>query len=129
MKIDDANFFFDHVFDKIQIKNFLNYTNDSNTIHSNKLIAKSLKYDDIIVPGLLVSNFFSTLSANYLGKDKSVIVSIKIDFHKPVYVNYLCKFGGEIIYVNEELKIKEANIYLYQKNEFKIKGKITIKYH
>ena len=58
MKIDDANFFFDHVFDKIQIKNFLNYTNDSNTIHSNKLIAKSLKYDDIIVLRIISIKFF-----------------------------------------------------------------------
>ena len=85
-------------FTKTDIVQFCELTKDKNPVHLNKNFLINTKYEDLIVPGmLLMSKINEIISNNYKG---AIIVEIISSFREPVYVNQKYKIDYKITKIN-----------------------------
>lgn len=78
------------------MEQFRSITGDINPLHSDKEFAKGKGYNGVVVFGMLVSSFYSTLAGVYLPGERSLIQSIDIKMVKPVFVEDTLIIRGEV---------------------------------
>jgi acyl dehydratase len=59
---------------------------DMNPLHEDSAFAKAKGFDDKLVYGMLVANFYSALAGVYLPGENSLIHSIEVKMLKPTYI-------------------------------------------
>ena len=74
------------VFDKEKVIEFINFTQDTASIHIDKEFSTVKGYEDLVVHGFCLSLQFSRILGLELPGENTVIGSLNLDFHKPVYV-------------------------------------------
>lgn len=74
---------------------FRQLSGDENPLHTDTDYARRKGYRDKVVYGMLTGSYLSTLAGMYIPGKYSLIHSVRIDFHAPVYVEE-----------NEKLKVK-----------------------
>jgi len=65
---------------------FLRLTGDAAAIHTVEAFSREKGFDDLVVYGFLLSLHFSRILGMDLPGENTVIGSIQMDFHAPVYV-------------------------------------------
>lgn len=83
-------------------------TGDVNPLHLNDDFAQEVgngKFRSHVTFGMLTASFYSTLIGVYLPGKYSLIHSLDIKFQKPVYMGDELTVMGEVIGLQEELKL------------------------
>ena len=75
------------LFDKEKVLEFINFTQDTASIHINKDFSNEKGFEDLVVHGFGLSILFSRILGMELPGENTVIGSLNLDFHKPVYVD------------------------------------------
>ena len=114
---------------KSDINNFTSIYKDYNPIHfDDNYCIKNKLFDEKIVPGMLVSSYFSTLIGNKIPGHGSIFLRQIVNYKKPIYQN-------EPLILSVKIKnfIKKDSIFvleikcLNQKKEVSIDGVFYVK--
>ena len=114
---------------KIGIKEVLNFSKlvgDKHKLHKDKNLSKKKGFKNIIVHGLFLSSYCSSLVFKYFGNN-AIIIKQKFTYHKPVYVNEKITITSKINLIEKRFSIYEIKILINVKNIIKSEGKIIIK--
>ena len=101
---------FSHVITTEQEESFREITGDLNPLHQDDAFALESgqgKFKKHITFGMLTAAFYSTLAGMYLPGKYSLIHSLEIKFTQPVYTGDTLIITGEIVGLQEELKLLE----------------------
>ena len=74
------------LFDKERVVEFINFTQDTASIHINKEFSNEKGFENLVVHGFGLSTLFSRILGLELPGENTVIGSLNLDFHKPVYI-------------------------------------------
>ena len=74
------------LFDKERVVEFINFTQDTASIHINKEFSNEKGFENLVVHGFGLSTIFSRILGLELPGENTVIGSLNLDFHKPVYI-------------------------------------------
>ena len=116
--LKDLNIGLSHSFDvKIteeMMAMFQKITGDSNPLHTDNHYARSRGFPDRVVYGLLTASFLSTFAGIYIPGKKSLIHSLNVNLHKPVFIGDTLSINGEVQDKDErfsciKLKLKITN--------------------
>ncbi len=80
------------LFTEDKIVSFINITKDTAGIHTSKAFSKQKRFDNLVVHGFLLSLQFSRILGMELPGENTVIGSIDLKFHGPVYVGDKVKY-------------------------------------
>ncbi len=106
---------------------FKDITGDINPLHNDKDFAVGGGYKDIVVYGMLVSSFYSTLAGVYLPGENSLIQSIEVGMPKPTYVGDTLTVNGEIVDKIDAYHLIEIKIWITNQDGKKVsKGKLNV---
>lgn len=90
LTIDEINIGDEHaktvLFDKERVLEFINFTQDTASIHVNKDFSNEKGFENLVVHGFGLSTIFSRILGLELPGENTVIGSLSLDFHKPVYI-------------------------------------------
>ena len=90
LTIDEINIGDEHaktvLFDKERVLEFINFTQDTASIHIDKDFSNEKGFENLVVHGFGLSTIFSRILGLELPGENTVIGSLSLDFHKPVYV-------------------------------------------
>lgn len=86
---------------------FLSISNDNNPIHLSDLFAQSHGFDSKIVHGNILSIFLSYLVGVIIPIKNIVIISQKIFFKNPIYVNDQISLNAKIIAIHKSVNVFE----------------------
>jgi acyl dehydratase len=74
------------LFDKEKVIEFINFTQDTASIHIDKEFSNEKGFENLVVHGFGLSILFSRILGLELPGENTVIGSLNLDFHKPVYI-------------------------------------------
>lgn len=80
-------------FDEQQFASFINITRDTAGIHTSKAFSREKQFDNLVVHGFLLSVHFSRILGMELPGENTVIGSIDLKFHEPVYLGDVVKYS------------------------------------
>ncbi len=91
--------------EKVEI--FRKLSGDENPLHTDADYARKKGYQNKIVYGMLIGSYLSTLAGMYMPGKFSLIHSVQIDFHAPVYVKEkeTLQVKGKVTKKNDLFKI------------------------
>ncbi|MEZ4415760.1 MAG: MaoC/PaaZ C-terminal domain-containing protein [Gemmatimonadota bacterium] len=72
-------------FDASLMETFIAFTRDSAGIHTNREHSAEMGFENLVVHGFLLSTPFSRILGMDLPGEKTVIGSMELNFHEPVY--------------------------------------------
>jgi len=119
LKLGQKDFFRVKINNKL-LRKFINLSGDRSEIHSNKNFAKKYGFKDKVVHGMLLGALYSRFVGLYLPGKFSLLISIHINFIKPVYLNDTIHVKGKIIHLNKSYKIATVKIEAHNKSKSKI---------
>ncbi len=106
---------------------FSNLSDDHNPIHTDTDFAKSYGFKDKIVHGNILQLFLSYFVGEMLPKKNVVIISQKIKYLKPIYVNQNITLKSNLENLNETMGLLQFRI-VFNSGRIKIaEGKIDVK--
>ena len=106
---------------------FSNLSDDHNPMHTNKNFAKRYGFKDKIVHGNILQLFISYFVGEMLPKKNIVIISQKIKYLKPIYVNQHITLESKLENLNETMGLLEFRI-VFNTGCVKIaEGKLDVK--
>ncbi len=80
------------LFDEETIARFITLTQDTARIHTNKTFSEQKGFDNLVIHGFLLSIRFSRILGMEIPGENTVIGSIELNFHAPVYVGDTVKY-------------------------------------
>ena len=83
------------------VANFAGMTGDFNPLHVNQEYAKSSRFGQRVVHGLLTASFLSTLIGMCLPGEDALYLSQTVKFVKPVFIGDTITVVGEVTAKNE----------------------------
>ena len=78
------------------MQRFLAITEDTNPLHTQKEFAQKQKFPEKVVYGMLTASLLSTLAGVHLPGLNSLILSVSIQFQKPVFVEETVTIEGTV---------------------------------
>ncbi|MCA9737458.1 MAG: MaoC/PaaZ C-terminal domain-containing protein [Gemmatimonadota bacterium] len=88
-RIDDvevgADYTEQRTFDRALMETFIAFTRDSAGIHTDASHSAGMGFEDLVVHGFLLSTPFSRILGMELPGERTVIGSMELNFHEPVY--------------------------------------------
>lgn len=107
---------------------FISLFKDKNPMHTNREYAKKHGFSDVIMHGNILNGFLSYFVGEYLALKNVIILSQKIDFHKPFFVNDRLTFNVSLKDYSEAVGLYDYKfIFRNQLNVKVAKGNIQIK--
>ncbi len=107
---------------------FLTITGDTNPLHTDERFAQEQLFSGKVVYGMLSASLLSTLAGVYLPGKYSLILSVKTDFLKPVFVNDTLLVEGTVAQKKEFGNIIELSVLMTnQRKEKVLRGTMIIK--
>ena len=106
------------------IQNYAILIGDKNPRHYK---SRTNKKDKIISHGMFVGSLVSTLLGTYFPIKNNILVSISLNFKKPILPNQKVKVEGTIIEKSEAKKILIVKINIFRGNALLISGNATVK--
>lgn len=81
------------LFDEEKISSFIAFSKDTAGIHTKESFSKKKGFENRVVHGFLLSINFSRILGMELPGENTVIASVNLEFHEPVYVGDLIKYS------------------------------------
>ncbi len=91
------------VFDAETIAGFIQLTADTAGIHVDQSFSQEKRFENLVVHGLLLSVRFSRILGMELPGEHTVIGSIELKFHAPVYVGDKVRYTATVIRILKPL--------------------------
>ena len=102
---------------------FCNISGDINPLHKDEKYAKSRRFQDRVVYGMLTASFISTLGGCYIPGKYCIIQGVETKFLRPVYIGDEITVTGEVVDIREELNYIEIKVTMKnQKGEKVLRG-------
>tara|TARA_B100000989_G_C19483214_1_gene446154 strand:+ start:384 stop:824 length:441 start_codon:yes stop_codon:yes gene_type:complete len=108
------------------IKKYAKLVQDKNPLHLKEKIFKNKK-KTIISHGMFVGSLTSSLLGTHCPIKNNILLSLSLNFKKPVLPNYKIKVQGKIIGKSEALKILIIKINIYKMQNLLIDGEAKVK--
>ena len=108
------------------IKKYAKLVQDKNPLHLKEKIFKNKK-KTIISHGMFVGSLTSSLLGTHCPIKNNILLSLSLNFKKPVLPNYKIKVQGKIIGKSEALKILIIKINIYKIQNLLIDGEAKVK--
>lgn len=83
-------------FDEVQFSSFIDITKDTAGIHTSRAFSKEKQFDNLVVHGFLLSVHFSRMLGMELPGENTVIGSIDLKFHEPVYLGDVVRYCATV---------------------------------
>lgn len=99
---DSAEFSVEITQEKMDL--FLALTGDNNPMHVDSEFAKNSGQKDVLVYGMLVSSFYSTLAGVYLPGKNCLLQEVNSQFCLPVFVGDVLKVSGKVVEKDETFR-------------------------
>ncbi len=109
------------------IKKYANLVKDKNPLHLKQKKSDRIKKRPIISHGMFVGSLTSTLLGTYCPIKNNILLSLKLNFKKPVLPNYKIKLQGRIVAKSDVLKILTIKISVYKMNVLLVDGEAKLK--
>ncbi len=111
------------VVSKSLVDDFAELSGDFNPIHVDQDYAKSRKFRNRIVHGMLLASFLSRMVGMYLPGKCALYVSQSLEFHNPCFVDDEITIVSTVIDKSESTRMIKVNSeILNDKNEILLKG-------
>lgn len=109
-------------------KGFIELFKDNNPMHTNPAYAKQHGFPDVIMHGNILNGFLSYFIGEHLALKNVIILSQKIDFHKPFFVEDILNFKAILKDYSEAVGFYEYKFSFRNQSNTRIaKGNIQIK--
>lgn len=125
IKVGSSDFFTVKISRKL-INSFAALVGDYNPLHVNNEYAKNSVFKRLIAHGMLVSSFFSTFIGMYLPGRNSLIISQKIKYLKPVYINKKLFIKGVVKNISYGTKLITLDIEARAKYELFVVAEVVV---
>jgi len=86
----------DILFDENKLEGFIHLTKDTAGIHTKDSFSRRKGFDHRVIHGFLLSVYFSRIMGMELPGENTVIASINLEFHEPVYINDMIKYSVKV---------------------------------
>ncbi len=90
-------------FDAAMMARFIGFTEDRAGIHTDRDHSADMGFDDLVVHGFLLSTPFSRILGMELPGEQTVIGSMELNFHEPVYKGDIVEYTAKVIRVLKPL--------------------------
>jgi len=80
------------LFDNERVERFIAFSKDSAAIHTRKNFSEKKGFEGLVVHGLLLSTSFSRILGMEIPGENTVIGTVDLKFHEPVYVGDRVKY-------------------------------------
>ncbi len=105
---------------------FLRLTGDAAGIHTVESFSRGMGYDNLVVYGFLLSLQFSRMLGMQLPGENTVIGSIQLDFHEPVYVGDTVTYTATVRRIIKPLGLVALDLDVRKSNgTLCVQGKTT----
>lgn len=84
------------VFDAETVGGFIGLTGDRAGIHVDRIFSREKRFENLVVHGFLLSIRFSRILGMELPGEHTVIGSVELKFHAPVYVGDRVKYTATV---------------------------------
>jgi acyl dehydratase len=112
----NSDFSFRHKITQKELAHFVKLTGDDHPLHTDVTYAQSRGFKTVVVHGMLISSFFSTLIGKYLPKQAYMYLSQTLTFHHPLYVGEWITVSGKIIFTSESNGLVTLKTTIYNEN-------------
>ena len=109
------------------IKNFIKSIGDKNKLHLKKINVDGKKV--YMCHGMFVGSLVSRLLGTYFPLKKNLLISINLNFKKPVYSEDLIYIETKVVSKSQIYPVITLNISIKKKNKEVINGDKKIKYY
>jgi len=109
------------------IKKYANLVQDRNPLHLREKVSSKSKKKTIISHGMFVGSMTSALLGTHCPIKKNILLSLSLNFKKPVLPNYKIRIQGKIVAKSEALKILTVKINIYFRHILLIDGEAKLK--
>ena len=109
------------------IKNFIKSIGDKNKLHLKKINVDGKKV--YMCHGMFVGSLVSRLLGTYFPLKKNLLISINLNFKKPVYSEDLIYIETKVVSKSQIYPVITLNISIKKKNKEVINGDAKIKYY
>lgn len=92
------------VFDRDTLAGFIALTRDVAGIHTDRGFSSGKGFENLVVHGFLLSLHFSRILGMELPGEHTVIASIDLGFHEPVYLDDAVTYSAEVTRVLRPLR-------------------------
>lgn len=92
------------------IKKFISLSGDLNKLHVHDGFARKYNFKKKVVHGMLLGSLYSKFIGMYLPGKYSLLVSMDINFNKPIYLNDTITIKGRVIDKSKIYKIATVKI-------------------
>ncbi len=114
------------LFDEETIQRFIIFSRDSAGIHVKQEFSQERGFDDLVVHGFLLSTNFSRILGMQLPGENTVIASLNLKFHEPVYAGDRVEYSVEVTRVMSSLNSVLLDLSITKSNkEICVKGKAS----
>lgn len=93
-----------HLSEKL-VNQFLKLSGDYNPLHADETYAANTKFGHRVVPGMLLSSFFSKLVGMHIPGEKALYVSQSLAFKNPAFIGQDVTVEGVVIQISTSLHI------------------------
>ena len=108
------------------IKEFADLTGDKNPIHMSEDYAKKSIFKSRVAHGFLISSFFTSIYANLLPGEGSVLLEQDFQFLEPVFINEEVKYNVRIVSFNKLKRTIQLDLSCETSGKKVLEGKATI---
>ena len=109
------------------IKKYANLVQDKNPLHLKEKTSGNIKKKTIISHGMFVGSMTSALLGTHCPIKNNILLSLSLNFKKPVLLNYKIRIQGKIVAKSEALRILTVKINIYYKHILLIDGEAKLK--
>lgn len=109
------------------IEKYANLVQDKNPLHLKEKKSNNLKKKPIISHGMFVGSLTSKLLGTHCPIKNNILLSLTLNFKKPVLPNYKIRIQGKIVDKSDALKIITVEISIYKKGILLISGEAKLK--
>ena len=109
------------------IENYSNLVQDKNPLHLKERKSNNVKKKSIISHGMFVGSLTSALLGTHCPIKNNILLSLTLNFKKPVLPNYKIRIQGKIVDKSDALKIITVEISVHKKRILLINGEAKLK--
>lgn len=111
------------------VDSFVSLTGDNNPLHQNYDFAQSKGFPGLVVHGMLLGAFFSTLVGKHFLRDDNFYLSQTLDFKKAVFVGETITVSGIVKHKIESVRVLEIDTVIKNaNNEDVVTGQARVKF-
>lgn len=118
---------FERLVTEEMVNKFAELTEDYNPLHTDEKYAKTTRFKERIVHGMLLGSLFSTLVGMHCPGKRNLYLTQQLNFRSPLRLNKKVKIRGEVINKVDSIKmIAIKTVILDEENNIIVDGEAKV---